>query len=132
MGTVPQRSISAAGPGVPDSVTATADSAYFGYVRTSQPTVTPMPVTGSPSDQALPVARTRALQQAGPQQSTLHHDGTTQQPAPPARGQGQGLSAQSAHDVPSLIRRRHRALSLLLILFVVALVPAVRYLVRRA
>jgi hypothetical protein len=34
--------------------------------------------------------------------------------------------------LPALFRRHHRAVSLLLILFVVALVPAVRYLVRRA
>jgi hypothetical protein len=138
IGIMPQRSISASGPGAPTSVEAAASTTYTGVIR---PTMT-APTSGH----TPPSIHPRALQQTVPGQPALG------QPAPGRSAPGQTASLQTASGqtappavhgqsagstrghsmLPALFRRHHRAVSLLLILFVVALVPAVRYLVRRA
>lgn len=130
VGTVPRRSISASGPGAPTSVSATAYSTYRAFSVTSRPTATPVPPATPPSDHVLPVAQPRTRQQTVPRQ-TAPHRAVVQQVAPP-REHAQSIGSRGIHDLPSLIRRHRHAVSLLMILFVVALVPAVRYLVRRA
>jgi len=134
-GTEPQRSISAPGPGAPTSVEATAHTTYIGAVRPTMTTQAPAP------NRAPPNIRPRALPQTAPTQSAPGQSASGQslagqtapaQTAPPAV-QKQTVSSTRGHSMlPTLFRRHHHAVSLLLILFVVALVPAVRYLVRRA
>jgi hypothetical protein len=130
IGTEPERSISASGPGAPTGVEVVAYSTYTGS-RGPLPAGLSIPSasgSGLPTSSAN-VAYVGALPpiMVGGGQAAVH----TARTAPPgAQGPSVGSSG-GRHSLPTLVRRHRRAFSVLMILLIVALVPAVRYLLRR-